>query len=247
MDGVRGVTGNPLVTKLAAIMASIGTIPKLGTLDLGSRKVPYVQEFDLLEAVRDKLAAAGVMMFTSDEDVQTEMVERVNARGERRQACVVTLRTKYTLIDGESGAEVSFYGSGQGEDSGDKALYKAKTGALKYAIRETFLIATGDDPETATQTGRRESRSTAARPTVAAPPPPPRAASGQLAYKDMTPTNMTPEGRAWFFGRLRDLGLDHESAAKLLGIGSFKEDMGDQAAERILAWAEQAKLKAAAQ
>jgi hypothetical protein len=36
---------------------------------------------------------------------------------------------------------------GEGRDSGDKAPYKALTGALKYALIQTFLIATGDDPE----------------------------------------------------------------------------------------------------
>lgn len=36
---------------------------------------------------------------------------------------------------------------GEGRDRGDKAPYKALTGALKYALIQTFLIATGDDPE----------------------------------------------------------------------------------------------------
>ena len=33
-------------------------------------------------------------------------------------------------------------------DKGDKALYKAKTGALKYFLADNFMVATGDDPET---------------------------------------------------------------------------------------------------
>ena len=37
--------------------------------------------------------------------------------------------------------------AGQGLDSGDKAPYKAMTGALKYALLQSFLLATGDDPE----------------------------------------------------------------------------------------------------
>jgi len=37
--------------------------------------------------------------------------------------------------------------AGEGLDAGDKAPYKAMTGALKYALLQSFLLATGDDPE----------------------------------------------------------------------------------------------------
>lgn len=36
---------------------------------------------------------------------------------------------------------------GEGMDTGDKAIYKAITGAQKYVLMKTFLIPTGDDPE----------------------------------------------------------------------------------------------------
>ena len=37
--------------------------------------------------------------------------------------------------------------TGEGIDKGDKAGYKAYTGALKYFLADTFMVATGDDPE----------------------------------------------------------------------------------------------------
>ena len=37
--------------------------------------------------------------------------------------------------------------AGEGLDTGDKAPYKAMTGALKYALLQSFLLATGDNPE----------------------------------------------------------------------------------------------------
>jgi hypothetical protein len=40
---------------------------------------------------------------------------------------------------------------GEGEDRGDKAAYKAITGATKYWVMKTFLISTGDDPESGQQ------------------------------------------------------------------------------------------------
>jgi hypothetical protein len=36
--------------------------------------------------------------------------------------------------------------AGEGADAGDKAPYKAMTGALKYVL-QSFLLSTGDDPE----------------------------------------------------------------------------------------------------
>jgi hypothetical protein len=60
---------------------------------------------------------------------------------------LLTLRFTWTLTDGESGETISFQSIGTGADSGDKAAYKAATGALKYALLTGFLIPTGDDPE----------------------------------------------------------------------------------------------------
>jgi hypothetical protein len=47
----------------------------------------------------------------------------------------------------DSGEEIVAKVAGQGLDVGDKAPYKAMTGALKYALLQSFLLATGDDPE----------------------------------------------------------------------------------------------------
>jgi len=53
----------------------------------------------------------------------------------------------YTFSDVDSGEEIVAKVAGQGLDAGDKAPYKAMTGALKYALLQSFLLATGDDPE----------------------------------------------------------------------------------------------------
>ena len=51
------------------------------------------------------------------------------------------------LADVDTGETITAKVAGQGLDSGDKAPYKAMTGALKYALLQSFLLATGDDPE----------------------------------------------------------------------------------------------------
>jgi hypothetical protein len=47
---------------------------------------------------------------------------------------------------------------GSGEDKGDKAIYKATTGAIKYALTSTFLIPTGDDAEAVSEKPKSEAR-----------------------------------------------------------------------------------------
>jgi hypothetical protein len=56
-------------------------------------------------------------------------------------------KLEFDLIDIESGFSESTVITGEGMDKGDKAGYKAYTGALKYYLADTFMVATGDDAE----------------------------------------------------------------------------------------------------
>jgi hypothetical protein len=61
----------------------------------------------------------------------------------------------YRILD-EEGNFLSFRAAGSGNDKnskgvGDKGIYKALTGASKYALLKTFMMETGDDPEVPNQ------------------------------------------------------------------------------------------------
>ena len=56
-------------------------------------------------------------------------------------------RLKFILTDIDTGFYEETVITGEGIDKGDKAGYKAYTGALKYYLANTFMVATGDDPE----------------------------------------------------------------------------------------------------
>lgn len=60
----------------------------------------------------------------------------------------------FTLIDTETGFDEDTVITGEALDKGDKAGYKAYTGALKYYLANTFMVATGDDPETESPEGK---------------------------------------------------------------------------------------------
>ena len=57
-------------------------------------------------------------------------------------------KIEYTLMDVETGFGESTTITGESMDRGDKAGYQAYTGSLKYYLANTFMVATGDDPET---------------------------------------------------------------------------------------------------
>lgn len=71
--------------------------------------------------------------------------ERFDGEGKQSQGRLVTL--EIVLYDIDTGFSEVTTVIGEGLDKGDKAGYKAYTGAIKYYLANTFLVATGDDPE----------------------------------------------------------------------------------------------------
>ena len=67
--------------------------------------------------------------------------------GSEKQANGRAPRLKFILTDIDTGFSEESVVTGEGIDKGDKAGYKAYTGALKYYLANTFMVATGDDPE----------------------------------------------------------------------------------------------------
>ena len=53
----------------------------------------------------------------------------------------------FKLYDTETGFYEESVITAEAMDKGDKGGYKAYTGAIKYYLADTFMVATGDDPE----------------------------------------------------------------------------------------------------
>lgn len=130
-----------LVRKLSEVMAEMKRVPKNGYNAF--HKYKYATESDVSEVVREELAKRHVMMIPSVREQSIR--EHKNARGNTEYIAKVLM--DFTFYDGESGEQIVFTSVGEGQDAGDKAVYKAMTGATKYAIMKAFLISTGDDPE----------------------------------------------------------------------------------------------------
>lgn len=147
-------SGSSLIKKLAKIMAETRWVEKKGRNSFFN--YDYARETDILDAVRSKLAENSVFVFTSIESMDLRETGKRTRDGS--PVNMVTVRTKHTFRDAESGESAEVFGTGSGEDAGDKAVYKAITGAMKYFISKNFLISTGDDPEKDSETDSESKR-----------------------------------------------------------------------------------------
>lgn len=74
-------------------------------------------------------------------------LEYATFEGSEKQANGRMPKLEFILTDVDTGFYEKTVITGEGIDKGDKAGYKAYTGAIKYYLANTFLVATGDDPE----------------------------------------------------------------------------------------------------
>jgi hypothetical protein len=126
--------------KLAEVRRRIGYVQKRGHNERFNYS--YVTAADIAGSVGDLLAELGVVVIPKLEEISYESAA---SRGEACRMARVVMA--YTFADVDSGEQIIAKVAGQGLDPGDKAPYKAMTGALKYALLQSFLLATGDDPE----------------------------------------------------------------------------------------------------
>lgn len=136
-------TMQPIAAKIHAVTKGIeGRIPKLGKNT--QQRYDYATAEDIITTVRAVLVEHGVVLLASCQQVTHEEI------GKTRQGATMRLTTayiQYTLIDVDTGTSITLAMPGTGTDTGDKGLYKAVTGSLKYFLRDTFQLAFGDDPE----------------------------------------------------------------------------------------------------
>lgn len=151
---------NQLASKLARILGEIETVPKSGYNDFHGYS--YITGDDLMHAVRVKLSAAGIFVFTS---IESQAIREVvsGEHGKEKRSFLTEITLKHTFIDGESGGQFSVLSQGQGGDVGDKGGYKAITGAMKYFIYKCFMIATEDGAPDGDQVDRQRMTADPAR------------------------------------------------------------------------------------
>jgi len=133
-------TKSILYKKILAVQKVLEPLEKTGWNDF--QKYSYSTSGDVLLPVQRACNEYGLIVMADCIDAKTEP---------GRASCIVRL----TVADSETGESLSVTAPGYSEDfsykdnrpNGDKAVYKAITGATKYAVRSFFCLPSEDDPE----------------------------------------------------------------------------------------------------
>ena len=130
-----------IYTAINKVMQSVGYVQKEKAQGLS---YSFAGESALIEALRPTMVANEIIMYVSK--VETVMREPyTTGKGTLMQNTVITGIVRFVHAPSETFVEV--WATGEGSDTGDKSANKAMTGLYKYALRQTFMIETGDDPD----------------------------------------------------------------------------------------------------
>ena len=129
--------------KISEVMKQVEYLKKDGKVAYGSTRYNYLSEEKITSEIRKAMADVGLIIYPAKMEIVSE--QEVNTRSGK--ARVLNIVAAYHIKDIDSGEFIEIQTLGEGMDSGDKAIYKAMTGAYKYAQRQTFMIPTGDDPD----------------------------------------------------------------------------------------------------
>lgn len=130
-----------VLKKIAEVMKEVGYLQKDGKVDFNSTKYKYLSETKITLAIRVSMIKHGLIMYP------IEMKEEESAVKTSKGSHIARVFVKYRIQDIDDDSYIEPVSQGYGLDSGDKGIYKAMTGAFKYAQRETFMLSTGDDPD----------------------------------------------------------------------------------------------------
>jgi ERF superfamily len=132
--------------RIAMVIKYVGWISKRGENKFNNYK--YVIADDIIATLRPILDFYGLRVSFSEKPGSVQIDSTLKtAKGEPCTGAAVTLIMKITDVSSPQGVAEFSETSGYAVDKGDKALFKAKTGARKYGYIEAFELSIGDDPE----------------------------------------------------------------------------------------------------
>lgn len=140
-----------MAKKLVEVMKECSYIEKNGMNSF--HKYPYTTCADVLAKVNGSFVRHGIASLAVPSLL--DVTDVITAKGNTEK--LATVQMTITLVDVETGETAEIVGIGSGQDSGDKAVMKAETAAIKYAYLLSLAISTGDDPEADRKTDRTAS------------------------------------------------------------------------------------------
>jgi len=212
-----------LVEKLAEACDAVGGVEKTGENKQQGYK--YVKAADVAKAIRHELFKRGVVILQNEQ--KPEWVEFETKSGTVMKEC--RLAVEYIIRDAVDSITVTGYGVAM--DAGDKAIYKAKTGATKYFLRGLGLIPDEKDDVEADESVDRE-------PIVRRPP---QQANGN-GYKPGDGLLVAPFQKSAFLSAAKKSGKSSDEVNSYLGSIGYEtlDELPKTKFQDALKWAMEA-------
>jgi len=150
-----------ITAALCRAITEIGAVEKTGYNSF--HKYKYASDTDIKRAVQPVFARQELAL----RPLELLTLEGTGESKSNRVDMVIRWRLSHS-----SGEWMDFEVPSTGMDSGDKAIYKAITGNIKYALAQICIIPTDDDAERDSPGGKPKR---GRKKTPALPPPPPEA------------------------------------------------------------------------
>src|SRR3990167_1982714 len=146
-------------TAILGVMSEVGYVQKERAAGLN---YSFASEAALIEALRPAMLKWGIYVSVEglSEIIQDGFVTKSGTAMNRTFVHGVV-----RFAHPSSDTHIDVHAMGEGMDPGDKSANKAATGLLKYALRQTFLIETGDDPDKESSAGQERTEPAKKTPT----------------------------------------------------------------------------------
>lgn len=132
-----------IYAKLAAAISDVERIGKDGKNQ--HFKYTYTSAEQVYRVIRGPLLSHGLVVIPE-------------ATGYETAGDLGTVRLRLRIVDTDTGEQIESQWYGEGQDKGDKAIYKAVTGGMKTWLKHLFLLPADDDPEADPSTDRAPAR-----------------------------------------------------------------------------------------
>ncbi len=196
-----------------------------------------VSESAILDAISPVLSEKGIYYTVSVKESHLDIKEMATAKGVKYVfVATVTLMVNFFDFRGLHLAHTESVG--MGIDDGDKAMGKAYTYAVKYALLKVFRLRYGDDPD-----------HDASKPIIKAPAAEPAQASKKPAAKeDKKPARakgsakkpaslMTEKQRDYILGLMDEKKVDADRIIEEFGVDPTNDKaIPMDVAQRIISW-----------
>lgn len=136
---------------MLAVYRQVGYVEKKGKIDSGSIKYKFAGEAEFIAALRPAMIEAGVYQSPLKMDAlsndRIETIKVWDGKETKSYQHRVVIHVDYRFQHAATNTHIIVPAFGEAMDSGDKAFNKAMTAANKYALRQAFMIETGEDPD----------------------------------------------------------------------------------------------------